>query len=133
MSRLLRIACITVVILLMGLDPYTYGRIGGDIVAVLYPWQRWVAAIQVGLLIIGAISSAIGIRELRVLGVELSIFLVFNAFLVSRDGITRFVTGYESAVTTGLIVLAGLLVRILVLRSTFIPSELSGIKENRTF
>lgn len=116
MSRkLLALGAIAVMVTLIGIDPYSHGYVGGDIGIVQYEWQRWVAGTEIGLLVVGAILVFRPSLMRRALLIEASVFCTINALFVLRDGMTRFVTGYESAKTPLLGLLAGSLLRVLLL------------------
>ena len=117
MRRLLASCAIAVAVALMFLDPYSFGRQGGDVWAVRFEWQRFAAAAQV-LVLVGA-ALAMWLRPpwaRRLILLELCLRGALNAIYVLRDGSTRVLFGYESHLRTLWVLAAGVAIRILVLR-----------------
>jgi hypothetical protein len=98
-------------------DPYSHGYVGGDVLIVVHHWQRLAVACEVGLLAVGLVAGVTGRRRALVVAVasEAILFAGLNAVWVVRDGATRFLVGYESSFETAYIVVAGLVIRVLIL------------------
>lgn len=117
MTRWLVPAACGVILLLLALDPYSYGRVGGDVTIAIYPWQSLVSSLLSLLLLL--VAGATLMRRYRlaftVLLCESLLFVGTNLLYVGRDGMSRFVVGYESSPQTLAVVSTGLLLRALLI------------------
>lgn len=116
MRRLALVAAVTLAAALLLLDPYSFGRQGGDVWAVRFQWQCFAAGIQGLLLIVSAVGAYLDKRWARgLLLSELCLLVALNVIYLLRDGETRFLIGYESSLRSLWVLSAGIAVRILAL------------------
>ena len=107
-----------VALVLLAVDRYSYGQVGGEpLVAPTYPWQVVVA---VTLAVLIALAIVLGMRSnaelaMRVLLIEALGFSIYNAILISRDGVDRVLAGFEHSALGGLALIGGLACRVLAL------------------
>jgi hypothetical protein len=116
MTRWLVPATCAATILLLALDPYSYGRVGGDVTIAMFAWQSIVAWLLALLLLLVA-GAALMKRYRLAFGTllcESLIFVGMNLAYFGRDGVSRFVVGYESSPQTFAVVATGLLLRALL-------------------
>jgi len=131
MTRWLVPAACAAMILLLALDPYSYGRVGGDVTIALFARQSLVAWLLSLLLLI--VTSAASMRRYQLafaaLLCENLIFVGTNLMYVGRDGMSRFVVGYESSPQTLAVVATGVLLRALLFVLLWgMVSRASGVK-----
>jgi hypothetical protein len=107
--------------LLLVLDPYAFGQVGGDVHITVFEWQR-VLSTLLGVLV-AMIACAVLLKRYRaaiaLLLFEGLLYLGANLFYLYRDGFSRFVVGYESFPLTLGVVLAGLVLRALLVVVAF--------------
>lgn len=130
--RALRIVLVIVLVGLMALDPYSYGSVGGD--RHLFAFHGWQVIATLALLILlasAAVQRSRGVAA-RLFAVELGLFLVTNLVYVLRDGIqTRSVVGNQSYYLPGMLVLAGIVIRLVLTLIEAMGSKLSSAKSRR--
>lgn len=118
---------------LFALDPYAYGRIGGDILVRYYPWQTWGMGI---LAVLVLLAAALYMKQRKRLAgivatVEAAGFAGINAFLIARDGVSRFVVGYESSSLPLITIVAGAALRATILARYMERSQDTGNHNSR--
>ena len=122
MRHLTRGFAAVAIVLLLSLDRYSYGQVGGEgqaAVAATHWWQA--AAAGLLLFLIGAaawftLRGRLG-GAVAVLRTELVLFLMLNLLFLWRDGEGRLVCGFEHDRTGQWIVLGGLAARVVLLWS----------------
>jgi energy-coupling factor transporter transmembrane protein EcfT len=97
-----RILCgglLTLSVFAFGFDPYSFGWTGGDVFTDRRYWQIAAALFLVILVLIAGASLVRGDygRSVKFLVTELVVLTLFNVVYVTRDGGTRFFSGYEGA------------------------------------
>ena len=113
MRKPVAVAGALLVVALLAYDPYSYGRIGGDILIPYHPWQQLVA-VGFAILTISAVTLYALDRPaiaLAVAGLELALFVCVNVVYLTRDGSTRLVVGYGSSLIPFATLAIGLLLR----------------------
>lgn len=114
---------IVTAVALFALDPYSWGRVGGEHLnfgprmqdVPVHRWQIWATVVLIALLIAAA---ALAIRQryrdlLAVLMVEATLFLALNVIYVLRDGMEiRGYVGYDLSPSPLRAAAAGLLARV---------------------
>ena len=112
------LAGILFMFVVLAIDGYSYGWVGGDVQGLVHPWQITLALacavlLGVAFLLFVAQSETPVLRA--VLVAEACVYLVANCVYVVRDGVSRFAVGYD--LTLGLAWLVGLamIVRALVI------------------
>lgn len=100
--------------LLLLMDPYTFGRMGGDEHAFtrVY-WQSAVAGISFGLLVAVTLWLSSHVRSAtRAAVAELAVFAVANVIYIARDGFdARMYAGYEGSPIPLATFVVGILIR----------------------
>jgi hypothetical protein len=117
---------VPVLLLLLYLDPYSHGFVGGDTSAIFdagmsrrlpnHPWQQWATGALV-VLLLAALLACYKVRRLLMplLLLEVATFLTLNLIYIARDGFwTRAEIGYASALPAAVASL-GMICRISLL------------------
>jgi hypothetical protein len=116
-------AAAAALIVLLALDRYSYGHIGGEIfsfgprmeVLPEYVWQRWATAALVLLLLAAVVALWRGswVTSARLVGSEALLFVALNLAYLFRDGLsTRGFVGYEGNPQSLVVTVLGLLLRM---------------------
>jgi hypothetical protein len=119
-ERLLTLGALLVLAWTILADPYSHGLTTGDELIVRVFWQKIVAAAQlVAVVLAGSLIGFGSVSRARlVLVIEAVVFLGVNAVYLLRDGFGRVTTAPAPAWTVAGLLLAGLLVRaVLVVRT----------------
>lgn len=102
---------------LLLLDPYSFGRTGGDVRDEYHAWQPVVAVVS-ALLLAGVIIAAMrdAWRQARMLLIaETGVFLVANAVFYARDGVARLSSGFASSGELMVPLIGGILIRLIAI------------------
>lgn len=110
-------ALITVALLSLLLDPYSFGDAGGELSIRSNAWQMMTAAVQVSLLVVAArlVWLRAYPKALKVALAESLLFLVLNVLFVLRDSASRFSSGYSADTTIVFVFVLGFAARCLSL------------------
>ena len=115
MRKVLLVVAVLAAGALLALDPYSFGRTGGDVQEMYHVWQVVVAVVS-ALLLVGVLTAGVrdAWRQARTLLVaETGVFLAANAMFFARDGVARLSSGFASGGELTVLVIGGLLVRLL--------------------
>jgi hypothetical protein len=120
-SKALRLISIACSLGLLASDRYSYGFGGGETISRDFMWQRPVAGLLAGLLVIALVitlRAPSGTPAARpVMLTEAAGFIIYNGVLLGRDGLGRLLWNYEHAPIGFALVTVGVAARYVAIRS----------------